>query len=382
MRQVGSTGTDTFTALATDAQGNIYLTGATASPNFPVKSATQPTLASIGLYRITGSNYASLGQNNVTSIAIDPQNSNVIYAASSGNLLKSSDAGNTWNPLPIPSSAVTAIAIDPFNDQNLYAAAGTALYNSTNAGANWTALNTGFNSSCGTNGIGIWADSNFEGVPFAVSCGLYRSADAGASWQSVLPLTVGMNVDLEPGMPGVIFVITQGTYESTDDGQTFQKIPAPNGTSSVVIDPNQPNRLLAAAASGIYASTDTGATWTLVSSLSPYLLIPANGFVYADLYNGLAQLSPNLQSATPVGPPGLPTITASAYTNGNLYVGVAHPPAPASSPSFPAIFRRSFFRPTSATRSISMPQAWRSAQMTRRSSAAQRPNPSMSTSTR
>ena len=160
--EVGGTNSDIFTALATDAQGNIYLTGATASANFPVKSAAQSTLASIGLYRITTSGYASLGQNDVTSIAIDPQNLNVIYAASDGAIIKSSDAGNTWTALPTPGSAVTAIVIDPFNDQNLYAAAGNALYNSTNAGANWTALNTGFNPGCGVDGD--WTDPNFEGV--------------------------------------------------------------------------------------------------------------------------------------------------------------------------------------------------------------------------
>ena len=130
-----------------------------------------------------------------------------------------------------------------------------------------------------------------------------------------------MNLGIEPAMPGVIFVLTEGTYESTDDGQTFQKISAPAATASVIVDPNQ-NRLLAAGANGIYASTDTGATRTLVSPLSPYLLIPANGFVYAELYNGMFSLSPNLQTATPVGPPGLPTIAASAYANGNLYVGL------------------------------------------------------------
>lgn len=320
IKEVGGTGTDTFAALTTDPQGNIYLTGSTSSPDFPVNSAAQGSLASAGLYRIAGSSYTSLGQNNVTSIAVDPQNSSVIYIASAYAGLKSIDGGNTWTPLPIPSS-ISTLLVDPFNDQNLFAAGSQAIFSSTDAGATWAPLSTSFNFTCGV--TGLWADPDFQGVLFAAACGnLVRSADSGATWQPVSTLPApSPRLDFEPSLPGVIFIITEGAFVSTDDGQTFQQISIRSSFNSVVVDPNQPGRLLGANGLGIFSSTDNGATWTQVSSLAPLLLIPAGSVLYAGMNGSVYQLSPNLEPGAAIGPPGLPVIGAYAYSNGTLYLG-------------------------------------------------------------
>ncbi len=123
IQEVGGTGTDSLAGIGADAAGNVYLAGSTLNANFPVKSAVQNHLASLGIFRIDGpgSAYTSLGLSTASSIVVDSQNPAVLLAASAGAGMKSTDGGNTWTTLPIPSSTVEAIAIDASNDQLIYA---------------------------------------------------------------------------------------------------------------------------------------------------------------------------------------------------------------------------------------------------------------------
>jgi hypothetical protein len=134
MQEVGGTGTDSLAGIGTDAAGNVYLAGSTLSTNFPVKSAVQNQLSSVGIYRIDvpGSAYTPLGLSSASLIAVDPLNPSVLMAASGGAGMKSTDGGNTWTALPIPSSTVQVMAIDAVNDQNIYAGAtGQSILKST-----------------------------------------------------------------------------------------------------------------------------------------------------------------------------------------------------------------------------------------------------------
>ncbi len=123
VKEVDASGTDSFAGLGVDAQGNTYIAGSTYSANFPVKAAVQNHLASDGLYRIdgTGSAYVQLGLLSASSIVVDPLNANTLYATSSGKLLRSTDGGQTFSTLTLPSSSVFVLAINPANDLILYA---------------------------------------------------------------------------------------------------------------------------------------------------------------------------------------------------------------------------------------------------------------------
>ena len=65
VQQADNSGKDTFAGIGTDAQGNVYVAGSTASAIFPVKAAAQSNLGSAGIYQIDGSGYAQIGRAHV-----------------------------------------------------------------------------------------------------------------------------------------------------------------------------------------------------------------------------------------------------------------------------------------------------------------------------
>jgi len=93
----------------------------------------------------------------ILSMAIDPQNSNIMYMGGLGDavhgdsLYKSNDGGITWNKFPIKNSThiVTDILIDRDNSNNVYlATADSGVFQSSNAGLIWIDLNYDLKSHC------------------------------------------------------------------------------------------------------------------------------------------------------------------------------------------------------------------------------------------
>ena len=126
----------------------------------------------------------------VQSLAINPKNPKVLYAGTAGfftgNLYKSSDSGLSWNKTPSDSlrDGVVSIAIDPIDTNNVYA--GTSwrgiLWKSNDAGANW------FKTESGEIGVhDICIDPRiptkiFIGVPWL---GILKTEDGGKNWENI-----------------------------------------------------------------------------------------------------------------------------------------------------------------------------------------------------
>ena len=127
-----------------------------------------------GIYKTTdgGKTFKHIGLRETQTIArivIDPKNSNIVYVASPGHLFgpnpdrgvyKSTDAGATWTKVKFvdDNTGFTDIAIDPSNSNVLYAASyqrrrtgccfsgggpGSALWKTEDAGRSWKKLTDG-----------------------------------------------------------------------------------------------------------------------------------------------------------------------------------------------------------------------------------------------
>ncbi len=135
---------------------------------------------------------------NIYALAVDPGDSNRLYAASDlARLGVSTDGGDTWILAIIPSSSVptlkfSTLTVDPSEPQTMYVGGGyrnpsdgQGLYRSTDSGLSWEPFNNWTSgSAAGTYVQGIAIDPTDSRVIYiAGSSGVYKSTDQGETWQ-------------------------------------------------------------------------------------------------------------------------------------------------------------------------------------------------------
>ena len=138
----------------------------------------------------------------ITALAIDPKNSNIIYATTQGfdecdfeTLRKSVDGGMTWSEtrfkdMGVSASCVLDLAVDPQNSGNLYAAFQYGgVYKSTDEGATWNAANSGLPPRGAYfppySAVALAIDPGSSRTVYVVSfSGVFKSTDGGSSWNS------------------------------------------------------------------------------------------------------------------------------------------------------------------------------------------------------
>ena len=182
------------------------------------------------------------------AIVFAPSDPQIVYAGTSafysagtfddrmpaGGIYVSHDGGTTWAPANDATSQdanVTALAVDPTDLQVVYAATGNhGLLKTADGGASWTAINQGLPGSPTALSVALHpADSHtlYAGLERA---GLYRSTDGGATWQ---PSAAGMNPEasvsdivFDPTDPQVMVAADRfsGVYRSTDGGVSWVSI--------------------------------------------------------------------------------------------------------------------------------------------------------------
>ncbi len=260
-----------------------------------------------GIYKSTDGgatwSYAGLRAARTTcALAVDPENPDVVYAASmgqvfapntAGGVYKTSDGGQTWTR--ILSANTTTGAIDlvqqPGQPEVLYAALwqaqrlpwgltdggpGSGLYKTTDGGAHWTNLTRKPGMPAGTIGrIGVTVTAADPQVVYAVveaaHGGVFRSADGGQSWTRVnrtwkfreRPFYYSA-VYADPRDADVVYEpAIGGLWVSRDGGKKFQRLHPPHGDNHIVwINPQDTKILLEGNDGGATVSTDGGRSWS------------------------------------------------------------------------------------------------------------------------
>lgn len=224
---------------------------------------------------------ANIGR--INSIIVDPNNANIYYAgAPAGGIWKSTDSGLNWTPLSdeLPQIGVSGIAIDYNNSNIIYIATGdddashtlsAGVFKSLDGGATWsqTGLNPS-NTPSLMNDIYIHpTNSNFLWV--ATNLGVYRTINAGVSWTQALAGNV-RDIKVKPGDPNTIYAVTSNDfYKSTNGGKDFSLsntgLPASSGRLVIDVTPANSDVVYVVSAKtdnsyqGIFKSTDSGATF-------------------------------------------------------------------------------------------------------------------------
>ena len=183
-----------------------------------------------------------LPQIGVSGIAIDPNNSNIIYIATgdddagdsySVGIWKSTNGGLSWTPTGInPSNSpnrTSEIYINPNNSSMLWVATSSGVYKTTNAGNNWTLTQSGNFRDLKVN------PTNPNIIYASTSSQFYRSTDSGNSFTQIssgLPVDSGrLFMDVTQANSNYIYLVSatsnygyQGIYRSTDSGLTFTQM--------------------------------------------------------------------------------------------------------------------------------------------------------------
>ena len=211
------------------------------------------------------------GQDNglVTSIAVNPNNTNIIYLGTAqGGVWRSSDGGNSWVPLfdrqlSLGIGEPAGIAIDPNNTNVIYVGTsgrvGSAepdtvqqpsagLFKSLDGGASWIALGSGFPAGNSGNAAQLFKNrainviivepTNSNILYLGAYGGVYTSNNAGLDWTQAPGLGAAdarsLVLDLSsPPNKRILYtgVSGSGIFRSVDGGQSFTQILSPTTPS-------------------------------------------------------------------------------------------------------------------------------------------------------
>src|SRR5258708_5743219 len=127
-RVLAGSGFENATAVATDANGYIYVAGSTSSPDFPLLNATQTVLRGQALVVSfdSGASWrpANLSDPFIATLAVDPTDGYTVYAASGSTVYKTTDGGLRWIAHDVETFrgvGISLLAIDPQKPQTIYA---------------------------------------------------------------------------------------------------------------------------------------------------------------------------------------------------------------------------------------------------------------------
>ena len=218
----------------------------------------------------------------ISDLEMPADDINTIYAgAASGGIFKSTDQGDSWVPIfeEAASLSIGDIALAPGNNDIIYVGTGES-----NAGG----------GSLAYDGFGV-----------------YRSDDAGGSWQHVGLEDAGSigRVVVDPQNEDRVFVAAmgdlfgndadRGVYRTLDGGTNWEQVlyvSDSTGAIDLVMHPDDPDVLLAGMwerirrpayrqyeglTTGIYKSTDGGDSWTEITQGLPGGLIGRIGLAFA-----------------------------------------------------------------------------------------------------
>lgn len=180
-----------------------------------------------------------------------------------------------WTPLGPFGGAVDSITTDPVDPGVLYAATGSGLYRTADAGASWTLVYAGtlFSSRVAVDPLHpsiLYLTGVFDAAT------VLKSIDSGAHWS---PAGDGLppyypTLAVDPARPRRLYLGSVGFWRSVDAGASWQPagvdtLPDGDHANILAIAPaSRPaGKVLVATSRGVYRSTDGGATWSGVGGL-------------------------------------------------------------------------------------------------------------------
>jgi photosystem II stability/assembly factor-like uncharacterized protein len=217
-------------------------------------------------------------------VAVAPTNSSIVYLAEGGNLLRSTDGGNSWNSVANSlwidqgpwSHSARKVAIDPANADRIFVASNTGLSRSVDGAVTWKQVIAGDVTD-------VAIDPGDSSIIYAAqrAVGIVKSSDGGTTWTARLAIAGFQNVKVGLGRQGppstrtVVAKFDQQVFVNNDAGigaWTSSTLPTdPAGETqyewncAVAVDPFN-NGVILAGTQELCRSQDGGKSWSTVAS--------------------------------------------------------------------------------------------------------------------
>lgn len=310
--------------MHTDAKGNpgnpqLYIDAITkAAKEKPVDASAKFTSAAwlpVGPNVLPGNltGYMENGIGRINCIAFHPSNAATYFVGvAQGGLWKTTNNGTSWIPLTdnLPITRISDIAIDPVNPNTMYISLcdfeyigfglnlngrkrnthyGLGVYKTIDGGNTWNATGLTFQLTNGDASLIrktiVHPVNNNKLIACGVN-GVYRSNDAGATWNHVLD-SLCWDLIQDPINPNVLYCATgwvanandgyAAIYKSTDFGDTWTMLNTNIPGTGVVqrvklaMAPSDNTCIYAMTVDinngiyGIYKTSDAGVNWTYIN---------------------------------------------------------------------------------------------------------------------
>lgn len=251
----------------------------------------------------------------IETITFDPLISGTLWIGTSDGSYRSTDGGQSWDPLGALTRDVLQVALAPSDPQTIYLGyRGEGVYRSGDSGVSWQEANHGL-TGLNANRLAITPDDSATVYVSVFNYGLLKTRDGGASWRR---LPIGFYepwfVMTDPTVAGRLYVGVvddpdSGVSYSEDGGEHWQHVtltvpleidtycntvysnPCQVAPLDLAGDARTPGQFVLAAgftqgnpywpvAGGIYTSDDYGLTWNYVDANVGHVLNAINTLAY------------------------------------------------------------------------------------------------------
>lgn len=215
-------------------------------------------------------------------------NAKTLLVATDGQaVLRSHDDGASWRRIKVDQElefddCVRCLLPDPRNPSAVFAGAETGLFRSEDCGATWRRID------CALRDYAVWKlvadvrnpDIMYAGTGSPTRAVFFRSQDGGRHWERTAlemppkcagvsrPRMLTIAIDPDDARDVWVGVEEGGLFRTRDAGDSWQRIDAKGAgkvrnsdVHSIVILPGPPKTIVVMVVNALYSSTDDGATW-------------------------------------------------------------------------------------------------------------------------
>jgi photosystem II stability/assembly factor-like uncharacterized protein len=209
------------------------------------------------------------------SLAVDPTDPDKVMVGGHDGGAISSDGGKTWTQASgLEGADPMGWVISPDDPQEMYVGGHPGFYRSEDGGKSFSQDNSGLPGT-DVHGLGMDPQNPETLYAYIVDEGIYRSPDAGESWEPVSSEGGVMGpILVDPRDSDTLYVSSMqgGFRKSTDGGEGWETVsPFPGGGMVMSISQSweDPDTFYAANGQQVLKSTDGGESWRPVGEEFP-----------------------------------------------------------------------------------------------------------------